>query len=335
VNGGDVRAVRFKPGHDYYAAEVNDLLRRVATELDAGRPAGPLIKNATFRGGRGWGWGYDAEAVDWFFDQLLAHQSGTGPAGRGDDPWPDFPVAGYFTWSGPGDLAWPSAEQSRKARGEYESKVRLCFTEDCLNAWRDFGQLPGTYLWWGRAGGRWVLRTAEGQTLFSLRQGYFRDTVSAGGRRFTQGRARSSSPDVAEIAARSTRDIEGHFSFAAKERHERRLAHPGEIRDETGTPILYISGASEDSNARACITFPDERWLRFPVRGTGPGNAIMTAVDEAGNRAVRYRAPGKPKDGVEITVHPDRELTDELVVAIAISAPWLRGQFNTPGGGGG
>ena len=49
----------------------------------------------------------------------------------------------------------------------------------------------------------------------------------------------------------------------------------------------------------------------------------MTAVDEAGNRAVRYRIPGRLTGGIEITVHPDRELTDELVVAIAISAPWL------------
>jgi hypothetical protein len=28
---------------------VDDLLGRVAAELDAGRPAGPLIENATFR----------------------------------------------------------------------------------------------------------------------------------------------------------------------------------------------------------------------------------------------------------------------------------------------
>jgi hypothetical protein len=33
----------------YAAPEVDDLLGRVAAELDAGRPAGPLIENATFR----------------------------------------------------------------------------------------------------------------------------------------------------------------------------------------------------------------------------------------------------------------------------------------------
>jgi hypothetical protein len=33
----------------YAAPEVDDLIGRVAAELDAGRPAGPLIENATFR----------------------------------------------------------------------------------------------------------------------------------------------------------------------------------------------------------------------------------------------------------------------------------------------
>jgi hypothetical protein len=64
----------------------------------------------------------------------------------------------------------------------------------------------------------------------------------------------------------------------------------------------------------------------------------MTAVDEAGNSVVRYRIGGWDTIGrsvVEITVHPGRQLTNELVLAIAISAPWLGSYFSEPVEGGG
>ena len=89
---------------------------------------------------------------------------------------------------------------------------------------------------------------------------------------------------------------------------------------------MYSSGTNFGFRAWACISFPDQRWLRFLVRGTQEGNAIMTAVDQAGNRAVRYRIINSryfAGDTVEITVRPDWKLTDELALAIAISAPWL------------
>jgi len=38
---------------------------------------------------------------------------------------------------------------------------------------------------------------------------------------------------------------------------------------------------------------------------------------------------------VEITVHPDQVLTEELILALRISAPWIREYFSESGGGGG
>jgi hypothetical protein len=108
-----------------------------------------------------------------------------------------------------------------------------------------------------------------------------------------------------------------------------------ELVDETGAPTLYSSGHNFAFRAWAGITFPDQRWLRFLVRGTQKGNAIMTAVDQAGNRAVRYRIVKSryfARDTVEITLHPGGKLTDELALAIATSAPWLNGYFQTGGG---
>jgi len=55
VNGDQVRDTRFwQPGDlgepdGYDAGEVDDLIRCVAAELDAGRPAGPVIESATLR----------------------------------------------------------------------------------------------------------------------------------------------------------------------------------------------------------------------------------------------------------------------------------------------
>jgi len=58
----------------------------------------------------------------------------------------------------------------------------------------------------------------------------------------------------------------------------------------------------------------------------------MTAVDQAGNRVAGYRA--LENGPIQITVHPEWELTDELVLALVISAPWLKLYFEQPGGGG-
>jgi hypothetical protein len=103
-----------------------------------------------------------------------------------------------------------------------------------------------------------------------------------------------------------------------------------ELVDETGVPILYARGENYGFRACAGISFPDQRWLRFLVRGTDLTNAIMTAVDQEGNKVARYRIDDS---GLEITVHPNQKLTDELILAIAISAPELGGYFQSGGGG--
>src|SRR6516164_5484379 len=50
VNGDEVRNIRFRKGSCYAASQVNDLLDRIAAELDAGRPVGWLITSATILG---------------------------------------------------------------------------------------------------------------------------------------------------------------------------------------------------------------------------------------------------------------------------------------------
>ena len=327
VNGDEVRNVRFRIiVNGYDAPPVDDLLRRVALELDAGRPVGPLIASATFRQvGRTFPrkqpWAYDPEAVDWFLDQLRRQNDRSVLAEVGADPWRDLPLGNYFTRRGPADLAKDTARPSLPEHRKQARQDQEYLAQECQDAWRDFGQLPGTRLQWVRAGvWRRELRMAEQQTIASLRAA-LPATVSAGGRTFAWRRfKRSSRPGVAS-SQEPSRVVRVATRLATRE-----------LLDERGMPVLYTGGRNYDHSADARIRFADQRWLRFPVRGTDPWNAIMTAVDQAASRVARYRRHDR---GVEIIVHPGQHLTDELVLALAISAPWLSSYFHVPQGGGG
>jgi hypothetical protein len=346
VNGDQVRDTLFcRAGRmgvaGYDALQVNDLRRRIVAELDAGGSARPLIEDATFRK-RKYRLRYDIDAVDWFLGQFLLPPGNVELSGIADDPWGDLPVA-------------------RVARRTSE---RYAFELQCDSAWRDFGQLPGTHLWFGKAGRHTEeLRTAQQETLVSALRGAF----SMGRRSFTFAAASASSglPGVAELSARAAQAYYGQFAKRGRggrleERFEERLKtatplfiidkYPGvrfeegrrsHLVDETGTPILYTVGSNFNWRACACILFPDQRWLRFLVRGSVLANAIMTAVDQAGNRVARYRIiPGRQEtwfsssNSVEIIVHPGWKVTDELALALAISTEWLRSYFDYPSGGG-
>jgi DivIVA domain-containing protein len=336
VTGGQVRDTIFSTGSEGYdVQQVDALLRLVAEELDAGRPAEPLISNAAFQVRRR---GYSTAAVDWFLGQLLFLPDPAGPAGPSADPWRDLGVAAACRRSEVGDLADGSAGPSRRALEKY-------FSEECDRAWRDFDRQPGTYLRWVRR----ELRTREEQTIAFVR-GYRRFvTVRSGHKRFTVRKmnpAPSSSPGLAEIVAHSIQDIEGHFNAYGWYSQWAQAARRGKLSpaqlwgdyqfrrvlclealaDQAGTPILYTS-SRKGYHGGERISFPDQRWLRFLTWGAGTSKGVMTAIDEGGNSVVRYRYKPIPltlrQNCVEITVHPDWELTEERVLAIAISAPWL------------
>jgi hypothetical protein len=94
VNGDEVWAARFLSARStagYDVPGVDELLARVAAELDAGRPAGPLIEAAALRK-RIWKSGYDIDAVDWFLGRFLARDR-LEPGGVDADPWHDLAVA--------------------------------------------------------------------------------------------------------------------------------------------------------------------------------------------------------------------------------------------------
>jgi DivIVA domain-containing protein len=294
----------------YDVGKVDDLLRSIAAELDAGRPVEPLVRNAIFR--TRWH-GYDVAAVDWFLGQFLLRPGLGELAETSTDPWRDLDaVGGRFTRNGAGDRAKHAARQSRRALREYHA-------EECWKAWDEFDQQPGTYLrleWFRIA--RCELRSMDLQTMASMTYRWSDIILRA--------------TDIPEMGDRVSTS-KGSFALVKTPAKQSR-----KLVDETGTPILYTSGRNFERKAQASISFPDGRSLQFPVRGPHRANAIMTAVDEAGNSVARYRIirftmGGLGRPNVEIAVHPDCELTDELMLAITISAPWLSSYFAIQRGG--
>ena len=92
ATGEQVRDTTFlitRGGYD--AAQVDDLLRGIAAELDAGRPVEPLARNATFRTRRT---GYDIDAVDWFLGQFLLRPGLGELAEMSTDPWRGLDAVG-------------------------------------------------------------------------------------------------------------------------------------------------------------------------------------------------------------------------------------------------
>ena len=278
VTGDEVRDTWFLHGgtwprggsyRGYLASDVDGLLRRVAAERDAGlRLVVDQEHNVPIGEGEK---GYDVVAVDWFL--ISFPQDRVGLAGTSADPWRDVGDVAQLVRGGVSGLAqrYPRAKPTSE-------KARAWFAGQCQNAWRDFGQLPGAQLWWGKAGPALLeLRTAEQQTLASLPGA---GTVSVGGRSFSSKsrraavRLRSTAdswpPGVADIAARSWRDSVGHFAAATMTDSDQRweARRVNELVDETGTPIVYSSGLNFDRRAYKCVAFRDGRWLRFPVRGT-------------------------------------------------------------------
>jgi DivIVA domain-containing protein len=311
MTGEQVRDTTFlitRGGYD--VAEVDDLLRSIAQELDVGRPVEPLARNATFRTRRR---GYDVAAVDSFLGQFLLRPAPGELAEMSTDPWRGLDAVG-------GQVTRRGAAGRAERSGKHGLALRERYHGECRKAWDEFDQQPGTYLrleWVGIA--RRELHSAEQQTIASMTYRWYDPILG--------------NANISEIGGQFSINQESFVLKCTGYAQSRKLA------DKTGTPILYTSGMNFERIAKASVSFPDGRSLRFPVQGTHRANAIMTAVDGAGNSVARYRiirfsTGGLGRKSVEVVVLPGWELTNELMLAIMISAPWLRSYFSVQRGGG-
>jgi len=351
-SGDEIRATWIRRLGGYDALHVDQLLLEIAAELDAGRSAAPLIDGAAF-GPAGRGPGYDKDAVDWFLGHLRRQGGEPDPGWTSADPWHDLGMVAQ--------LAVASSPQRPVAPWHYEATGTAVTPGPLLDhdwarnsaelaaAQRRFGELPGAQLRCRLGFTRNELTTAgQQQPLATWRKQssgpgnpldrFFPFDVVVGGQRYRRRNAGPADPAYTQLEARSLRDETGHFLDAAVTRGYRLKRNPLlAFADQAGNPVLYVTGENYCGQASARITLVDQRSLRFLVRGQRPANAIMTAVDESGVNVARYRdaslRPFRPIP-MDIIVNPDWPLTDELVLALAVSAEWLKGYFDEPGGGG-
>jgi hypothetical protein len=362
--------------HGYDSVAVDELLDRVATELDAGRPVAPLIDAVTFplhhrlsltkpweRTLFGSSGGYGFAAVDGVLAKLRRQDD---PAAR-TDPWRDLPAWHYGMASrdaGSADLAEPAGRASRGVR----DLAAQDYEHASADSWRDFDQPPGTRLSLVKTRmARRELRTAEQHPLASVRLSYGLlifataflvpqtlppNSLSRDGRAYRLSQLKKVQwPTVAAEICAERPGSPAHLPRtetaprAGKEAARRPDPAAGKplrlvrLADRTGQSVLYTHGFHMNRFPYGCVEFPGQRWLQFPVRGTKPSNAIMTAVDQDGMTVARYRIASPSVStgwrAIEITVHPDQRLTDELILTLALTAPWVSSFFTTVESGGG
>ena len=355
MNGDEVRRLRFTRNGGYDGAAVDELLARVAAELDAGRPVAPLIDGAVFArqpirlfrvGGPG---GYDVTAVDWVLSQLRRQDD---PVAR-DDPWRDLPVWGHYWLVRPDASAAELAEQAGRGApvsGAAHLQAANDTAQEYTDGWRDFGLVPGTRLSLVKTGAaRSELRTADQYALVSVRTAPAR-TFARDGRIYRQSRVKAAQwPAVAAEIGNEPPGSPAHLprtepapqtGMKAAGRNDPVGKPPwllASLTDRAGPPILYDGNRHGNRRAGGYVNFAGPRWLRFPVRGGHRSNAIMIAVDQAGQQVARYRIARKGAlsawRAIDITVHPGQQLTDELLLTLALTAPWISSFFVSEGGG--
>jgi hypothetical protein len=111
----------------------------------------------------------------------------------------------------------------------------------------------------------------------------------------------------------------------------------------TGRQAFITTGTHLDHHTDGTIELPGHGTFGFPVHGTSPSNAVMSAVDESGKSQLHYRI-GDPKlavktwqrlDSVEVVIAPECQVRMESVLLlIAASSSWLRTYFEQGGSGG-
>jgi DivIVA domain-containing protein len=300
MQGDEARSVVFQPrpwGYD--PDEVEDFLSFVADELDAGRNVSQL--NPTFSTNSGKAQ-YDVDAVDWFVARLRIDSTSLG--GVPGEPW-SSPMANYATW--------PVAEDPPHSHGQLAGWLVRHYDEE----WTRFPDLQGAHLQWAatRLGNR-ELSTSDGEVIAIVSQHF----------------GRAGPYGVLRVETQSDRYDLRHLG----KRKDCRC----ELIDTSGRPKFTLTGYNFLWRAKAEISDWSSAGatLRFPARGSRRSNAVMTATDlPSGQRLAKFRSQLRPvgvtallTPPIDVVVHPAVELSPQVVLMIAMTAPFVRTFFDTP-----
>ena len=199
-----------------------------------------------------------------------------------------------------------SADAKRQAQADLERE------------WQSFPELPGTHLLWRRTGLFAVdLLAPNGDVWASVDcPKWYADhgaVISALGRTYEVrriGKSRDLVKELVEVANDAT--------------------------------VMTMTGIHYGGRATTRLSTPDDLSLTFPVTGSNAPRATMSAVNDAGDRLVRYRV-NKPKGGVwaigpvldlipvEVVVMDGAESIPSLALLIAVTSGYVRSFFRSPG----
>jgi hypothetical protein len=307
MHGADVRNVTFLKGArwgypaGYPVEAVDDELSAAADALDHGRrPHVGRLKRSPQSGN------YDSDAVDCFFREL---EQSTSLAWKLKSTMRGAWFEGFVT-----NAIWRSEpREGGRLNGstphEPPEGIRKRLEQECNEEWERFPELAGTHLKLHRVGSRGfeLTRTTDGLRLASCKG-------ALGGR-----------PEyITQIEVNGAIYKRNHLFLPWRPYRWMNI--------ETNATVVRGVGRNFGRRARMNLQLPDARHFWFPVRGTSPANAVMTAVDDDGDRVARYRSARGT--GFDVVVAPHAPITMELLLVVAASSSAVSTYFHEISGGG-
>ena len=246
-----------------------------------------------------------------------------------DTSWPDPRnpwIADYPTW--PEDDLLPRIHWDGKSRLTAIQQKQL--RDFYKGNWNAFPDAPGTHIRRERAGGnqRFTLVARDAEFLATLQDGSAWPNM-------IMLRSIHVDGETYQVRVQGSRLIKA-FSLGFRESPDAEL-----IGRSNGSTVLRVSGRHHAGESNAVVTFSDGRRFCYPIIGTGLQDEVMTAVDQNGNKAIRYRKSRRTQQTrsaakIEVVVNPAFEVTSDLLLLIAISSGFLLTEYRRrPGGGGG
>lgn len=108
-----------------------------------------------------------------------------------------------------------------------------------------------------------------------------------------------------------------------------------EVCASDGVPLFRTVGRHFHGASRGFVELGDGRVHRMPVRGIASGHAQMAVLDESGRPYLRFRIAREPcprASRIEAVAEPDRRITAERLLIIALVSSSLSTFFVRPGG---
>jgi hypothetical protein len=183
--------------------------------------------------------------------------------------------------------------------------------------WHEFSDLAGTHAKWRQPDHKAELTSTEGQVLATLEPASVKGQVSL------------------SLAPRIGRAVEScTYENRRNGKQVSSVRAPFELVDvTTGQRILRVESMPENRSVFGQIQTSSHNYA-FPVQGERQRYATMSAVDEVGHTALRYREePGRLPvtrmyRDLEIVISPDQAISVELCCLLAVTRSFLWFYFN-------